>query len=297
MSPKLKENLCGYAFISPWILGFLLLNVGPLLLSLVYSVTAYNFLEEPTFVGLQNYIYMFTKDTGFRNSLLVTCRYVLLYVPSRLALALLVALLLNQRLRGMSFYRTIYYLPSILGSGVATSIMWRMLLAKNGPINSLLLALGIQGPNWLANPSTALVSIVMIPVWAFGSAMVTFLAGLKGIPHEFYEASAIDGASGIRQFFSITLPLLSPVMLFNLVMSVITSFKAFTNAFIMTNGGPVGSTKLYVLNVYENAFKYHRMGYASALTWFLSIIILTVTLLVLKTSPMWVHYQTLKEGK
>jgi multiple sugar transport system permease protein len=207
--------------------------------------------------------------------------------------ALLVAVLLNQKIRGMHFYRTIYYLPSILGGGVAVSVMWQMLLSRDGAVNALLKVFGINGPNWLANPRTALYAIVIMSCWAFGSAMVIFLAGLKGIPDELYEAASVEGATPVRQFFYITLPLLSPVILFNLVMSLINGFQVFTQAFIMTNGGPLNATRFYVLYLYQNAFQYFRMGYASALAWILFFIIMVFTLLIFRSSAFWVHYQNM----
>lgn len=264
-----------------------------MIMSIVFSFTDYDYFKPLNFIGLENYRQIIFHDDLFHKSLTVTLRYVMSYVPLRVGLALLVAVLLNQEIRGMSFYRTIYYMPSILGSGVAVSVMWRVLLSRDGAFNAVLSIFGIEGPNWLANPRTASFAIVIMSCWAFGSAMVIFLAGLKGIPKELYEAAAVDGATPIRQFFSITLPLLSPVIFFNVVMSIINSFQVFTQAFIMTNGGPLNSTRFYVLYLYQNAFQYFRMGYASALAWILFCIILIFTLLVFKSSAFWVHYQSM----
>lgn len=294
---KAKENRLGYVFIAPWLVGFILLHIGPMLMSFVFSFTSYDCFSPLKFIGLDNYVTMLRQDDAFKNALLVTFKYVLLYVPLRVVFALAIAMLLNRKIRGISLYRTIYYMPSILGGGVAVSVMWKMILSKDGAINALIAALGLEGPNWLADPKTALFSIVIMSCWAFGSAMVIFLAGLKGIPNELYEASSVDGASTIRQFLSITLPLLSPVIFFNVVMSLIDGFQVFTQAFIMTSGGPLNSTKFYVLYLYQNAFQYFRMGYASALAWVLFIIIMGFTLLIFRTSTFWVHYQTMKEGK
>ncbi len=293
MKLQTKENIYGYIFISPWLIGFILLSIGPMIMSIVFSFTDYDYFKPLNFIGLENYRQIIFHDDLFHKSLTVTLRYVMSYVPLRVGLALLVAVLLNQEIRGMSFYRTIYYMPSILGSGVAVSVMWRVLLSRDGAFNAVLSIFGIEGPNWLANPRTASFAIVIMSCWAFGSAMVIFLAGLKGIPKELYEAAAVDGATPIRQFFSITLPLLSPVIFFNVVMSIINSFQVFTQAFIMTNGGPLNSTRFYVLYLYQNAFQYFRMGYASALAWILFCIILIFTLLVFKSSAFWVHYQSM----
>ncbi|NMB26260.1 MAG: sugar ABC transporter permease [Firmicutes bacterium] len=293
MKLSTKENIYGYIFISPWLIGFTLLSIGPMIMSLLYSFTDYDYFRPLKFIGLDNYSQIIIHDELFHKALSVTLKYVLWYVPLRVGLALIVAVLLNQQIRGMSFYRTIYYMPSILGSGVAVSVMWRVLLSKDGAFNALLSLIGVEGPNWLANPRTAPFAIVLMSCWAFGSAMVIFLAGLKGIPTELYEASSVDGATPIRQFFSITLPLLSPVIFFNVVMSIINTFQVFTQAFIMTNGGPLNSTRFYVLYLYQNAFQYFRMGYASALAWILFCIIMIFTLLVFRSSAFWVHYQSM----
>jgi len=297
MNLKSKENLIGYVFISPWLIGFILLDIGPMIMSFIFSFTSYDCFSSLKFIGFNNYISMVTNDSLFKNALLVTFKYVLFYVPLRVVVALTIAMLLNQQIRGMSFYRTIYYIPSILGGGVAVSVMWKMILSKDGAINALLGMLGLEGPNWLADPNTALFSMVIMSCWAFGSAMVIFLAGLKGIPKELYEASSVDGASPVRQFFSITLPLLSPVIFFNIVMTLIDGFQVFTQAFIMTSGGPLNSTRFYVLYLYQNGFQYFRMGYASAMAWILFIIIMGFTLLIFKTSAFWVYYQSVEEGK
>jgi multiple sugar transport system permease protein len=297
MNLKSKENLIGYVFISPWLIGFILLDIGPMIMSFIFSFTSYDCFSSLKFIGFNNYISMVTNDSLFKNALLVTFKYVLFYVPLRVVVALTIAMLLNQQIRGMSFYRTIYYIPSILGGGVAVSVMWKMILSKDGAINALLGMLGLEGPNWLADPNTALFSMVIMSCWAFGSSMVIFLAGLKGIPKELYEASSVDGASPVRQFFSITLPLLSPVIFFNIVMTLIDGFQVFTQAFIMTSGGPLNSTRFYVLYLYQNGFQYFRMGYASAMAWILFIIIMGFTLLIFKTSAFWVYYQSVEEGK
>ncbi|NLA58392.1 MAG: sugar ABC transporter permease [Firmicutes bacterium] len=290
---KTKENIYGYIFISPWLLGFIFLSIGPMVMSFLFSFTDYDYFSPLRFVGLSNYEEIIFRDDLFHNAIVVTSRYVLLYVPLRIVFALLLAVLLNQKIRGMHFYRTIYYLPSILGGGVAVSVMWQMLLSRDGAVNALLKVFGINGPNWLANPRTALYAIVIMSCWAFGSAMVIFLAGLKGIPDELYEAASVEGATPVRQFFYITLPLLSPVILFNLVMSLINGFQVFTQAFIMTNGGPLNATRFYVLYLYQNAFQYFRMGYASALAWILFFIIMVFTLLIFRSSAFWVHYQNM----
>lgn len=247
--------------------------------------------QKPEFVGLANYIEMFTNDPVFVQSLKVTFFYVLLAVPAKLIVALLVALLLNIKLRGMGIYRTIYYLPSILGGSVAVSVLWRFLFMREGVVNEFLSYFSIPPLNWLGDPNLALFTIVLLPIWEFGSSMVLFLAGLKQVPRELYEAATVDGAGKIRSFFSVTLPMLTPIILFNLIMQTINAFQQFTAAFVITGGGPMKSTYLYGLMLYDNAFQFFKMGYASAQSWILFIIIMVFTLVLFKSSNQWAHYE------
>lgn len=288
---RTKSQKIGYLYILPWIIGFLLFQFYPLVSSLYYSFTDYTMFNTPSFVGLANYVKIFTKDPVFRNSLSRTFIYVLIGVPVKLLFAFFIAMLLNMKLRCINVFRTVYYLPSIVGGSVAVSILWRLLFMKEGAVNKLLGAIGLPAISWLGNPDYALFTISLIIVWQFGSSMVLFLAGLKQIPEELYESALVDGASKIRSFFSITLPLVTPTIFFNLIMQMISAFQDFTGAMIVTNGGPLNSTYLYALMLYDQGFKYFRMGYASALSWVLFAIILLFTALIFKSSPMWVHYQ------
>ena len=288
---RTKSQKIGYLYILPWIIGFLLFQFYPLVSSLYYSFTDYTMFNTPSFVGLANYVKIFTKDPAFRNSLSRTFIYVLIGVPVKLLFAFFIAMLLNMKLRCINVFRTVYYLPSIVGGSVAVSILWRLLFMKEGAVNKLLGAIELPAISWLGNPDYALFTISLIIVWQFGSSMVLFLAGLKQIPEELYESALVDGASKIRSFFSITLPLVTPTIFFNLIMQMISAFQDFTGAMIVTNGGPLNSTYLYALMLYDQGFKYFRMGYASALSWVLFAIILLFTALIFKSSPMWVHYQ------
>ncbi|MGG2199812.1 sugar ABC transporter permease [Paenibacillus validus] len=256
------------------------------------SLTQYNLLELPSWVGFENYKEIFTDDKDFWTALRVTITYVVLSVPLKLFFALMVAMLLFKPIRGMSVYRAIFYLPSLVGGSVAISAIWRNLFGMDGFINKFASFLGIQGIDWINTPETALYTLVMLAVWQFGSSMVIFLAGLKQIPKDLYESASVDGASKFLSFFSITLPMLTPIILFNLVMQIIGSFQMFTQAFIVTKGGPINSTLVYALYLYQKAFAYFNMGYASALAWILLTIIALFTALVFWSSKKWVHYET-----
>jgi oligogalacturonide transport system permease protein len=292
-----RKQYVGLLYISPWIIGFLVLTLYPFLASLYYSFTDYSMIKEARFVGFKNYVDIFTKDPVFYQSLKVTLLYVVMAVPLKLAFALFIALVLNVKMRGINFYRTIYYLPSILGGSIAVSVLWRFLFMREGLVNEVLSYASIPPLNWLGDPKLALFTITMLPVWEFGSSMVLFLAGLKQVPNELYEAAKVDGASKLRIFFRVTLPLLTPIVLFNLIMQTINAFQQFTAAFVITSGGPMKSTYLYGLMLYDNAFQFFKMGYASALSWILFIIILAFTLVLFKTSNRWTYYEDGGEGK
>lgn len=285
-----KYNYIGLLYISPWLVGFVLLTLIPFISTVGFSFTQYSVLRPPKFIGLANYVTMFSQDDLFPQSLKVTFIYVVLSVPLKLAFALLVAIILNQKLRGIGFYRTLYYLPSIFGGSVALSILWRMLFMGDGLINRLLAVFSIHGPAWLGDAHYSLLTVSLLQVWQFGSSMVLFLAGLKQVPEQLYEACRIDGAGRIRVFFSVTLPLITPILFFNLIMQTVNAFQTFTAAFVVTSGGPLHSTYLYALFLYDNAFRYFKMGYASALAWFLFVVLLVITSLVFKSSPYWLHY-------
>ncbi|MGI6333546.1 MAG: carbohydrate ABC transporter permease [Saccharofermentanales bacterium] len=287
---KDKYQYWGILFISPWIIGFLVLQLYPLLSSLRLSFTNYKLLSEYKYIGLDNYIYMFTGDYNFLNSLIVTLISVLIRVPLRLLVALLIALLLNRKLKGVGIYRTALYLPSIFGGSVAISVVWRFLFMREGVVNQFTSLFGIPPVDWLGNTTTALFIVSLVGVWQFGASMVIFLAGLKQVPNELYEAAKIDGANSIQRFFRITFPQISPVMLFNLLMQSINALQEFTTPFVITKGGPAKSTYLFSMLIYDNGFKYTKMGYASALSWFMFLIILVMTVLIFESSKRWVHY-------
>lgn len=290
----IKENLTGYAFISPFIIGFLAFTFIPILASLYLSFTNYNLFASPTWIGLDNYIQMFTADPRYWKSLKVTLIYVLAGVPLRLAFALLIALMLNTASRAVGLYRSLFYLPSLIGGSVAVAIMWRNVFGDVGIVNILLDVLGIPSVRWFGNPTAALWMLIFLSVWQFGSSMLIFLAGLKGIPKSYYEAASVDGANGIQQFFKITLPMLSPVILFNTVMQTIGAFMTFVPAFIISKGtgGPLDGTLLYSLYLFIQGFEFFNMGYASAMAWIMLIIVGILTVLIFTTSKYWVHYES-----
>ena len=285
-----KKINAGVLHILPWILGILLLKLFPFGLSLFLSFTRYDLMSPPEFIGISNYLEMF-KDELFIKSLGNTIRYVIITVPLKLAFALFVASLLNFKIKGVGFFRTAYYLPSILGGSVAISVLWRFLFADNGLVNMLLKILHIPTISWMGDQKYALLTIGLLSVWQFGSSMVIFLAALKNIPNTLYEAARIDGASKIRMFFSITFPLLTPVIFFNFIMQMLNAFQEFNAPYIITKGGPLNSTYLYSLLIYDNSFRYFNMGYASALAWFFFIIIMLCTAIVFKTQKYWVYYE------
>ncbi len=288
-SANRKEALQFYIAIAPWLVGFILFTAGPMLISLWTSFTDWDLLTDAKWVGLENYRNL-TTDPTFIQSIKVTLAYTAAYVPLDLMGGLLLALLVRQRLRGIGIYRTIFYLPTVF-SGVAFVVVWLWMLNPNGGLINLVLGwFGIEGPRWLLDPKFALWSLVMMSFWGWGRSMALYLGGMQSIPGELYEAAAMDGASSIRQFFKITLPLLSPIIFFNLLLSIIATFQSFTSAFVATNGGPLDSTLFLVLYIYRQAFEYFHMGYAAALAWVLFIIILILTLLLLRSQKFWVFY-------
>lgn len=290
-----NDNLVGYVFSAPFILGFLIFTLYPIISSLYYSFTNYDLMSSPTWTGFDNYQKILTGDDKIMKSFQVTFTYVFCSVPLRLTFALLVAMLLKNAIRGIGFYRSAYYLPSLIGGSVAVSIMWAQIFGEKGLVNSALGAIGIDvTTNWIGNPGTALFTLIALSVWQFGSSMLIFLAGLKNIPVSYYEAASVDGANKFRQFFKITLPLLSPIILFNLTMQTISAFMTFTPAYIISRGegGPLDNTLLYSLYLYQKAFRFFDMGYASAMAWVMLLIIGTITLLLFQSSKLWVHYES-----
>jgi oligogalacturonide transport system permease protein len=285
-----KTSYVGFLYILPWLLGFFILQLVPLINSFWYSFTDFQLIGTTRFTGLSNFKKIFTDEPLFWTSLRVTITYVIFAVPCKIAFALFIAVILNQKRRGINFFRALYYLPSIFGGSIAISVLWRFLFMKRGIVNQLLALVSFSPVDWLGDPRYALFTISLITIWEFGSSMVLFLAGIKQIPEALYEAARIDGAGRIRIFFRITLPLLTPILFFNLIMQMINAFQGFTHAMVITQGGPLKSTYLYGLMLYEQGFKYFHMGYASALSWILFVIILVLTGLTFRSSSSWVHY-------
>jgi len=286
-----KENKAAFLFLLPWFLGLFVITIGPMAASLALSFTDYNLLQPATFSGLDNFTRVL-GDERLHQSLKVTFTYVLVSVPLQLALALGLALLLDRGLRGLAFYRSAFYLPSLIGGSVAIAVLWRAVFGADGLLNQGLALVGIDGPGWISEPGTALGTLIVLNVWTFGSPMVIFLAGLRQIPRMYYEAASVDGASRARQFRSVTLPLLTPIIFFNLVLQIIHAFQSFTQAFVVSGGtgGPADSTLFYSLYLYQRGFGAFDMGYASALAWLLLLIIGAFTAINFWASKYWVYY-------
>jgi multiple sugar transport system permease protein len=278
-------------FLAPWFLGLIVITAGPMVASGYLSFTDYSLLEAPQWIGLENYTRMF-EDPRLLNSLAVTFRYVFVSVPLQLAAALGLALLLDKGLRGLAFYRSVFYLPSLLGGSVAVALLWRQVFGADGLVNQFLALFGIEGQGWVSHPDYALDTLIILNVWTFGAPMVIFLAGLRQIPQMYYEAASIDGASKFRQFRSITVPLLTPIIFFNLVLQVINAFQTFTQANIISGGtgGPADSTMVYTLYLYQKGFSSLDMGYASAMAWLLLAIVAGMTAVNFFASKYWVFY-------
>ena len=285
------DGVAAYLFLSPWLLGLLLLTMGPLLTSLYLSLTDFDLLEIPQWVGIANYQQMLGDDR-FWTALRVSLTYVALSVPLKLLVALALAMLLNKGLRGLTLYRAVLYLPSLLGSSVAVALLWHRVFEGDGLANRLLSVFGISGPSWISDPRYALGTLVLLAAWQFGSPMIVFLAGLRQIPSELYDAASVDGAYRLRQFRRITLPMLTPVIFFNLIFQTIEALKAFTQAYVISagTGGPTDSTLFFTLYLYQEAFTNFHMGYASALAWVLMVMIGCLTALLFIGSRYWVHY-------
>ena len=286
-----REERYFYFFISPWLIGFLAFTAGPIIASLFFSITIYDAIQSPRWNGVQNYVEM-VKDELFWQSLKVTSIYSVGSVALGILASMAIALLLNRNIRGLAVFRTVFYLPSVI-SGVAVSLLWMWIFNSDfGMLNYLLWKIfRIQGPAWIMNRYWVIPSLILMSLWGIGGGIVIYLARLQGIPTELYEAAEIDGAGGWRRLTDITLPMMTPVIFFNLIMGIIGSFQVFTQAYVMTDGGPYYASLFYVLHLYRNAFKYFRMGYASSLAWVLFLILLGLTLLVLKSASLWVYYE------
>ncbi len=290
---KLRDNIAAYAMLAPWLFGFVLMWFLPMLISIYYSFTDFNLLNDAQFIGFKNYIRVFTSDDTFRQAFKVTFIYALFLVPLRLAFALMVAMLLNTKHRGLGLYRTVYYIPSIIGGSIAVSIVWRQIFGNQGVIMSLLALLGLeQKVSLIGNPRTALAVIILMGVWQFGSSMLIFLAALKQIPYSLYESAMMDGAKKWKIFVKVTLPMLTPTIFFNLILQIVNGFRVFTESYIITDGGPLDSTLSYVLYLYRRAFTYFDMGYSCALAWILVLVIAVFTVVLFKTQKSWVYYES-----
>jgi oligogalacturonide transport system permease protein len=278
------------AYLAPYLIGLVVFTALPFAASFYLSFTDYSLMNTPSFVGLENFERLFTRDRTFSKSLWVTLTYVLLTVPLKLIFALFIAAILNYKLKFINFFRTAYYVPSILGGSIAIAVLWRYIFADAGLINMLITGLGFEAVNWFGNPGTALFTITLLRMWQFGSAMVIFLAALQSVDKTLYEAAAIDGANKVTSFIFVTLPLITPVIFFNLIMQMVQAFQEFNGPYVITGGGPLKSTYLLPLYIYEEAFKKFDMGYASAIAWVLFGIIMILTIVAFVSSRHWVYY-------
>jgi multiple sugar transport system permease protein len=291
LSLSRREAMWAYILISPWLIGFVWLTAGPMITSAVFTFAEYDLLNPLRFIGLQNWRYMFTQDPLFWHSLKVTLTFSVVALPAGLVLGLALALLLNAKVPGLTIWRTVYYMPSVV-AGVAVAVLWNQVFnPRFGIINWMLSWFGIKGPGWLQSPDWALPALIIMSLWGVGGGMIIYLAGLQSIPTTLYEAATIDGASMWQRFSHITLPLITPVIFYNLVIGIIGTFQYFTNAYVMTNGGPANATLFYNLYLYRNTFQYQRLGYGSALAWLLLFIVLVMTALVFRSSSAWVYYE------
>lgn len=292
---KAMKNNLGFWFILPWLIGFLVFKLYPFAISLYYSFSDYNLFNGITKYGIENYIKIFTTPK-ITKALGVTFKYAFLTVPLKLVAALFIAYILNFKIKGVNFFRTAYYIPSILGGSVAIAVLWKAVFRDDGLLNTVLGFIGIQGPSWLSDTKYALFVICLLRVWQFGSAMVIFLAALKGVSQDLYEAAAIDGAGKWRQFFSITVPLITPVIFYNLVTQLCQAFQEFNGPYIITSGGPRNSTTLISLLIYNNAFKSYDMGLASAMAWVMFVVLVIFTGIAFWSQNHWVYYAD-EEGR
>ncbi|GAA5206129.1 carbohydrate ABC transporter permease [Microbacterium kyungheense] len=287
-----RETVAGYAFLSPWLIGFFGLTAIPMVYSLYLSFTRYNIFQPPKWIGLDNYIRMFTDDPVFIQSAQITLVYVFIGTPITMAAALAVAMLLNFRDQGAGFFRSAFYAPSLIGGSVSVAIVWRAMFSTDGPVDNSLSFFGIDIGGWIGNPAMILPMMILLHVWQFGSTMVIFLAGLKQIPKELYEAAEMDGAGAWRRFRAVTIPMLSPVIFFNLLLGLIGAFQVFTSAYIISNGtgGPAGMTNFITVYLYKRGFSDGQMGYAAAIAWVLLIVVAIIAFILFRTQKSWVHY-------
>ncbi len=287
-----RETLAGYGFLSPWLLGFFGLTIIPMIYSLYLSFTRYNIFQPPRWIGFDNYIRLFTNDPQFIQSAQITLIYVLVGTPVMLAAALATALLLNYRDKGAGFFRSAFYAPSLIAASVSVAIVWRALFSTDGPVDNTLSFFGINLGGWVGNPDLVLPAMIILAVWQFGATMVIFLAGLKQIPKELYEAAEMDGANALQRFRAVTMPMLSPVIFFNLLLGIIGAFQVFASAYIISNGsgGPAGMTNFITLYLYKRGFSDGQMGYAAAIAWVLLVVVAIIAFILFRTQRNWVHY-------
>lgn len=285
----MRKSKMGLVYILPWLIGMVFLTLYPFINALVISFTDYNLVREPNFIGLANYTKLF-HDEDFLGTLTATLKYTVITVPLQLAFALFIAYILNFKLKGINFFRTAYYIPSLLGGNVAVAVLWRFLFQQDGLINRIISVVGIQPVAWLSSPGGAMSVIIILKVWQFGSAMLIFLAALKDVPQDLYEAASVDGSTKLHSFIHITMPLITPTIFFNLVMQLVNAFQEFNGPYLVTGKGPLNATYLTSMYIYDNAFKYFNMGYASAASWILFLIIVAVTLILFATQDKWVYY-------
>ncbi|WP_416388426.1 carbohydrate ABC transporter permease [Holtiella tumoricola] len=293
---SIERQYMGWLFITPWVLGFLIFKLYPMVSSLILSFSDYHLFQGISSWGLDNYKQIFT-DEDICKSLIVTFKYAFFTVPLKLMMALFIAYILNFKLKFVNAFRTAYYIPSILGGSIAISVLWKSLFRDDGLINAMLAVIGVQGPNWLSDPKWAMFVITLLRIWQFGSAMVIFLAALKGIPEDLYEAGTIDGASKWKQFTSITIPMITPVIFYNLITQLVQAFQEFNGPFVITQGGPLGSTTLVSLLIYNRAFKTYEMGMASAMAWVLFICVMVLSGVAFFSQKYWVYYGDEEGGK
>lgn len=294
---KVRNTIAGFLFISPWFVGFIVLTLIPFVSVIVLGLTHYAIVSLPKWAGLDNFKYMFFQDPRYWTSVGSTLYFTVASVPLKLVFALAIAMMLNTRHHGLAVYRAIYYVPSIVGTSVAVAVMWRQVFSSNGLVNGLLALIGVNTQtSWLGDPSTAIWTLILLVVWQFGSPMLIFLAGLKQIPRELYESAAIDGAKPWAQFLRITIPLLTPIIFFNLVLQMVFGLTTFTAPFVITGGAPLDTTNFYALYLYTRAFVNFQMGYASAMAVVLLVFVAVFTALVFRSSPYWVYYET-ESGK
>jgi len=290
-----KSQVAGYVFILPFIIGLLVFTVIPFFTSLYLAFTDYNILSPAKWVGLANFKKMFFEDKLFWKSFFVTFKFALIQVPIKLLVSLVVALTLAKTTRMTGIYRSVFYIPSLMGGSVAIALLWKQLLAVNGVVNALLGVFGVAPTAWLGNPKTALNVLISLGVWQFGSSMLICLAAIKNIPQSYHEAAIVDGAGPVRRFFSITLPMLTPILFFNLINQVIGAFQAFNSSYLITGGKPLNTTLYYGVHLYNRAFNHYEMGYGSAMAWFMLLVIAFFTALIFRSSSAWVYYES--EGR